>query len=162
MTVTPDRLRQELTDAFRNRALLYRDLLTELSAELGAEKAEALLSRAIERRGKGVAAAAFSTFGPQDALAVGEAFLAVSPDGGSLYPTEVVRHADGIDIQVKSCPLLSAWRDSGADATEIATLCRLAGAFDKGLFEGVGLKFSAETWCEGRSGCCHIHLRNGD
>ncbi|MFD2263800.1 L-2-amino-thiazoline-4-carboxylic acid hydrolase [Lacibacterium aquatile] len=161
MTVSNERLARELEDAFKNRAFLYQDLLAELSADLGREKALELLAKAIERRGKGVAAAAFKNFGPKDALAVGEAFLAVSPNGGAMYPTEVTRHADGIDICVQRCPLLDAWQSSGADAEEVATLCKLAGAFDKGLFEGVGLKFSAETWTEGHKGCCHIHLRDG-
>lgn len=39
-----------------------------------------------------------------------------------------------------------------------ATLCRLAGAFDRGLFETAGVGFAAETWRPGRAGCCRIRL----
>ena len=51
-----EKLSRELDAAFRNRADLYRLMLDELTAELGADKAEELLVRAIEKRGREVAA----------------------------------------------------------------------------------------------------------
>ena len=47
--------------------------------------------RAVEKRGREVAELAFAAFGPNDARAIGEAFLAVSPDDGRMYPTDVER-----------------------------------------------------------------------
>ncbi|TIO14250.1 MAG: hypothetical protein E5X96_11795, partial [Mesorhizobium sp.] len=91
-----EKLSRELDSAFRYRGDLYRLFLDELTAELGAEKAEALMIRTIEKRGREVAAAAFAGFGPNDALAIGEAFLSVSPDGGRMYPTDVERRPDRI------------------------------------------------------------------
>ena len=79
-----EKLARELDSAFRNRADLYRLFLDELTAELGAERAEAVMIRTITQRGREVAAAAFADFGPNDARAIGEAFLAVSPDGGRM------------------------------------------------------------------------------
>jgi len=155
-----DILRRELEASFRNRADLYRLMLAELTAELGAESGEALMVRIIERRGREVGDAFFKTHGPR-AMAVGEAFLAVSPDQGRMYPTEVVRHADGIDFRVKRCPLKDAWQNAGLDDATTATLCRVAGAFDKGLFEAAGVQFSNQTWSSQRGGgCCHIMLRD--
>ncbi|RWL92445.1 MAG: hypothetical protein EOR68_26355 [Mesorhizobium sp.] len=55
-----EKLSRELDSAFRNRADLYRLFLDELTAELGAEKAEAAMIRSIEKRGREVAAAAFA------------------------------------------------------------------------------------------------------
>ena len=69
--------------------------------------------RAIEQRGKEVAAAAFASFGANDAPAIGEAFLAVSPDGGLMYPTDVERGDDRIAFRVKRCPLKDAWVEAG-------------------------------------------------
>ena len=158
-----EKLSRELDSAFRNRADLYRLLLDELTGELGAEKAEAIMVRTIERRGKEVAAAAFARFGPNDAAAIGEAFLAVSPDGGLMYPTDVERSDDGIAFKVRRCPLKDAWMDAGVDDDRLATLCRIAGAFDRGLFEATGVRFDNVTWTPGHgSGCCHIMLRNGE
>jgi len=158
--MSEETLRQELESSFRNRADLYRLMHAELVAELGVARGEALMVRIIERRGREVGEGYFRAKGPS-ALAVGEAFLAVSPDQGRMYPTEVERHADGIDFRVKRCPLKDAWNEAGLDAATTATLCRIAGAFDKGLFEAAGVAFSNATWSEQRGGgCCHIMLRD--
>ncbi len=155
-----DTLRQELEASFRNRADLYRLMHAELTAELGLERGEALMVRIIERRGREVGEAFFKACGPR-ALAVGEAFLAASPDQGRMYPTDVTRHADGIDFRVRRCPLQDAWREAGLDDAGVATLCRVAGAFDKGLFEAAGVQFANQTWSAPRGGgCCHIMLRD--
>lgn len=155
---TIETLRRELEDAYRNRAHLYRTLLDELSESLGADQAEALLARAIERRGRDVAAGLFKDV-PREAGAIGERFLSVSPDGGRMYPCQVERREAGISMRVDRCPLKDAWRDAGLSAERIATLCRIAGAFDKGLFEAAGVQFRNETWTPARGGgCCWIHL----
>ncbi|TRC96510.1 hypothetical protein FJV76_28290 [Mesorhizobium sp. WSM4303] len=158
-----EKLSRELDFAFRNRADLYRLFLDELTGELGAEKAEAIMVRTIEQRGKEVAAAAFARFGPNDAPAIGEAFLAVSPDGGLMYPTDIERGPDHIAFKVKRCPLKDAWIEAGVGDEKLATLCRIAGAFDRGLFEATGVRFDNVTWTPGHgSGCCHIALTNRD
>lgn len=158
-----EKLSRELDSAFRNRADLYRLFLDELTRELGAERAEAVMVRAIEQRGKEVAASAFAGFGANDARAIGEAFLAVSPDGGLMYPTDVDRDSDHIAFKVRRCPLKDAWVEAGVGDEKLATLCRIAGAFDRGLFEATGVRFDNVTWTPGHgSGCCHIALTNRD
>jgi hypothetical protein len=158
-----ERLGHELYAAFRNRADLCRLFLEELTAELGAEAAERIMVRVIERRGREVAALAFSKFGPNDARRIGEAFLAISPDGGRLYPTEVEADATSITFRVQRCPLKDAWLAAGVDEERLATLCRIAGAFDRGLFEATGVRFENVTWTPGHGpGCCHIRLTDRD
>ncbi|WP_269931036.1 L-2-amino-thiazoline-4-carboxylic acid hydrolase [Aminobacter sp. HY435] len=158
-----DKLAAELDAAFRNRADLYRLMLDELSAELGDDKAEAILVRAIEKRGREVAEVAFARFGPNDARAIGEAFLAVSPDDGRMYPTDIERSDSHIAFKVKRCPLKDAWVGAGVGDQKLATLCRIAGAFDRGLFEATGVRFDNITWTPGHgSGCCHICLTDRD
>ena len=156
-------LSRELDGAFRNRADLYRLFLDELTAELGSERAEAVMVEAIEKRGREVAAAAFAAFGPNEARRIGEAFLAVSPDGGRMYPTEVDRSDHDIAFRVKRCPLKDAWVAAGVGEEKLATLCRIAGAFDRGLFEATGVRFDNVTWSPGHgSDCCHIRLTDRD
>jgi hypothetical protein len=158
-----EKLALELDSAFKNRADLYRLMLGELTQEMGAARAEAVMVRAIEKRGREVATAAFSRFGPNDARAIGEAFLSASPDGGRMYPTDVERGEDRIAFKVKRCPLKDAWTEAGVDDEQLATLCRIAGAFDRGLFEATGIRFDNVTWAPGHgSGCCHIMLRNAN
>jgi hypothetical protein len=161
--IRAEKLAAELDAAFRNRADLYRLMLDELATELGDAKAEEILVRAIEKRGREVAVVAFASFGPNDARAVGEAFLAVSPDGGRMYPTDVERSDHHIAFKVKRCPLKDAWVGAGVGDDRLATLCRIAGAFDRGLFEATGVRFDNVTWTPGHgSGCCHICLTDRD
>ena len=88
--------------------------------------------------------------------------LTVSPDGGRLYPNAVERGEGFCTIRVHSCPLKTAWVEAGLDDGEIADLCRLAGAFDKGLFEAAGVRFANQTWTRQRGGgCCWITLGEG-
>ncbi|MBE7185792.1 MAG: L-2-amino-thiazoline-4-carboxylic acid hydrolase [Methylobacterium mesophilicum] len=163
MTDRAETLARELDAAFRNRADLYRLMLEELTTELGADAAEGILVRAIEKRGREVARAAFARFGPNDARALGEAFLAVSPDGGRMYPTDVERSEHAITFRVRRCPLKDAWIAAGVEKNTLATLCRIAGAFDRGLFETSGVRFANRTWTPGHGeGCCHIHLADRD
>ena len=154
-----EKLAAELDAAFRNRADLYRLMLEELTAELGPARAEEVMVRTIERRGREVAAAAFAGFGPNDARALGEAFLSVSPDDGRMYPAEVERGETSIAFRVKRCPLKDAWLEAGVGEDRLAALCRIAGAFDRGLFEAAGVRFENVTWTPGHgSDCCHIRL----
>ena len=156
---TEDILRRELEEAFRNRAHLYRLLLSELEVELGPERAEQLMARVLVARGRELAAALFKDV-PPEPVAVGERFLSVSPDGGRMYPHEAERSPGCMTIRVHRCPLKDAWVGSGLSSERIATLCRIAGAFDRGLFEAAGLTFSNETWSDARGGgCCWITLR---
>ncbi len=117
-------LSRELDSAFRNRADLYRLFYDELSGEYGPEKAEAIMASVVEKRGQEVADLAFSDFGPTDARKIGEAFLAVSPDGGRMYPADVERSETEISFKVKRCPLKDAWVEAGVGDEKLATLCR--------------------------------------
>ncbi len=157
-----EQLSLELDSAFRNRADLYRLFYHELSAELGAGKAEAIMVKVLEKRGQEVAAV-FAGLGPNDACAIGEVFLAMSPDDGRMYPTVVERSENAISFRVKRCPLKDAWMEAGVSDEKLATLCRIAGAFDRGLFEATGVRFENVTWKPGHGpGCCHIRLTNRD
>lgn len=157
-TPTVDTLRRELEEAYRARAQLYRTIYDELAASLGAEQAERLLAAAIEKRGREVAATLFKDT-RSTATAVGAKFLSVSPDGGRMYPCQIEQRAGGVTMRVERCPLQDAWIGSGLAPERLATLCRIAGAFDKGLFEAAGVRFRNETWTAARGGgCCWIHL----
>ena len=76
MSDTVEVLRRELEDAFRNRAHLYRLMLDELETEIGHDRAVAVMTRALERRGREVAALLFRDTPPEPA-AVGRRFLSV-------------------------------------------------------------------------------------
>jgi hypothetical protein len=158
------KLKRELDDAFKARARLYRAILDELTVEIGAEKAEAVLSRAIEKRGIAAGTALFGALEKPTAKDVADRFLAVSPAEGTLYP-HTREDRDGgktVSVKVHRCPLQDAWREDGATDAEIERLCRISGRFDTGCFGASGVAFEATTWTPGSTGCCTLFLGSAD
>lgn len=154
-------LRDQLYDSFKNRAILYYLIYDELRTELGAERAEEILSRAIYRRGaqKGKK---YARFAPNDLEGLKEAFLGGIPDNGAMFQAEAIRcDAQGLDIKFQGCPLRDAWLEEGIPDDEVATICRIAAQVDNGMFESAGFQFTADTWQPGGDGCCYLHIRPG-
>ena len=151
--------RADLIAQMKNRALIYMETYEVLSEELGSARAEALLTKAIYRRGR-AAGAAFAKYAPADLAGLREAFLAHVPGGSEIFRPEVVRADAGrLEIQLHGCPLKDAWREAGLTPERMAALCRIAGAFDRGLFEGAGFAFENRTWNPGARGCCFLSVK---
>ncbi|MBL8700060.1 MAG: L-2-amino-thiazoline-4-carboxylic acid hydrolase [Alphaproteobacteria bacterium] len=150
----------ELDDSHKHRALLYWSIYQELAAELGEARAEAILMRAIERRGVATGRALFGAMAAATPADVAAKFLSVSPGDGTLWPHQVVRHGDGsVEIAVRRCPLKEAWTEAGLTAEEMTRMCRIAGRFDNGCFGEAPVGFEATTWAPGHAGCCTLTLR---
>ncbi len=159
--MSEESLRRQLLDSFKNRALLYALIYEELSQEVGEQRAEAIMTRAILRRGQQIGQQ-FRDYAPDDFAGLCEAFVANVPDDGRLFQPNVIRcDSQGLDIELQQCPLKTAWEELGLDESRRETLCRIAGEIDKGTFEAAGFAFTVDTWKPGRSACCHLHIRPG-
>lgn len=154
-------LRKQLYDSYQNRALIYYLIFDELRSELGAKRAEQILSRAIYKRGA-QRAAQYAPYAPGDLVGLKEAFVGQLPAGGAFHRPEVVRcDSEALDVKFHGCPLKEAWQGIGLPDEEVATLCRIAAAIDGGTFETAGFELSVQTWQPGHEGCCFLHLRPG-
>ena len=159
--MSEESLRRQLLESFKNRALLYALIYDELSQEVGEERAETIMKRAILRRGQQIGQQ-FREYGPDDLSGLCQAFLAIVPDDGRLFQPNVIRcDSQGLDIELQQCPLKTAWEELGLDEAQRETLCRIAGEIDQGTFEAAGFELTVDTWKPGRSGCCHLHIRPG-
>ncbi len=159
--MSEESLRAQLDAQIRNRALIYLTTYDALAAELGPERAEALMRRAIYARGCQVADA-LKGFAPGDMKGLRDAFLKMVPDEGRAFAPDVRRCDEGgLDIKFGKCPLKSAWQDAGVDDAKLEILCRIGGVVDNGTFEEAGFSFSADTWTPGDPGCCFLHIRPG-
>lgn len=157
----PNEDRRDLVAQMKARALFYREIHAVLTEELGEARAEALLTRAIQRRGRAMGAA-FARFGPDDLDGLRKAFLGGLPGGEALFSPQVLDGgADALEIQLHACPLKEAWQEAGVAPQEMATLCRIAGAVDKGLFEAAGFRLENRTWTPGAEGCCFLRVLPG-
>jgi hypothetical protein len=155
-------LREQLYDSFKNRAMIYYLIYDELRSELGAERAEAILSRAIYRRGTEKGREKYSKYAPKDLSGLQKAFLGGIADEGRMFQPELIRaDASELDIKFHGCPLRDAWKEAGLPEEEVAALCRIAARIDYGTFEGAGFKFHADTYQPNGEGCCRLHIRPG-
>jgi hypothetical protein len=154
-------LRQQLYDSYKNRAVLYYLIYDEMRQALGPQEAEAIMRRAIYRRGEQVGRK-FADYGPADLERLKQAFLSGIPDEGRMFQPEIIRSdAEALDIKFHGCPLRDAWLEMGLPDDEVAALCRMAATIDNGTFESAGFRFSADTWQAGDEGCCYLHIRPG-
>ncbi len=144
--MSDETLRAELYDSFKNRAMMYYLIFDELRKELGAERAEEILSRAIYRRGAQKGREKYAKFAPNDLSGLAQAFVGGSADGGRMFQPEVVRNdAEAVDVKHHACPLRDAWLEADLPDDDVATLCRIAARVDDGTFEAAGFRFSADT-----------------
>ncbi len=159
MTESED-LRQQLKAALKSRAMLYASLLDELTAEVGAAKAEAIMTRAIHARGAAAGNRFFSSHAPADFEGLRHRFIDFLPDHGRLFDLETLRcDDDGLDLKFHSCPIKEAWQEAGFAPQTMQVLCRIAGSVDVGTFEGAGFAIRNETWQVGGDGCCLLKIR---
>jgi hypothetical protein len=160
-TAREAQLLEQLRAAFKSRALVYHAVYDEVRREFGVEHAQAILRRAIYRRGEAIAHH-FAKHAPADLAGLRDSFLAFIPQGADLFAPEVVRcNADELAIQFHRCPLKEAWEEAGLPEAERTTLCALAGVVDLGTFEAAGFRIESDTWQPGRSGCCRLTIRPG-
>jgi len=152
-------LRQQLYAAYKNRGMMYYHIFQELRKEVGDEKAAEIMKRGIYNRGLEIGKK-YAKFSPVDLEGLKNAFLEGAADEGKMFQPEILRcDAEGLDIQLRSCPLKEAYQEAGLSDQEIARMCDIAADVDYGTFEGAGFRFFADTWKPGEEGCCRLHIR---
>jgi L-2-amino-thiazoline-4-carboxylic acid hydrolase len=160
-TMSEKKLRQNLYGAFKNRALMYHHIFDELRKQVGEKKAEAVMKKAIHKRGL-VVGKQLAKYAPNDFKGLAKAFIGWDPDNGKMFKAEVLRCDDeALDLKFHGCPLRDAWQEAGLSDKETAKICSLAAAVDIGTFEGAGFEFFAETWKPEFGSCCFLHIRPG-
>ncbi|MGD9942728.1 MAG: L-2-amino-thiazoline-4-carboxylic acid hydrolase [Burkholderiaceae bacterium] len=159
-------LREQLKGAMKSRAMLYVALYDEISKEVGADKATAIMQRAIRSRGAALGAR-FRRHAPADFAALRDdflGFLGAEPGKPGMFDVEVRRcDASGLDIKFHVCPMKEAWVEAGLDPKLVQTMCAIAGQVDNGAFESAGFELDACTWTVGgEDGCCLLQIRRAE
>lgn len=152
-------LRMQLKGALRSRALLVAALLDELEPEVGAERAEALLTRAMRGRGEAAGRRFLADCAPAAFERLRARFIDILPDHGGLFEIETTRcDAGGLGLKFRTCPVKEAYEEAGIAPERMQRLLRIAGGGDVGTFEGAGFAIRNDTWVAGDPGCCHLHI----
>lgn len=147
-------LREQLVDAYVQRALADLQTWRVLRDELGAVRAEELMKRAQFAYGH-TQAARFKKFAPADLKGLCDAFLAALPDEGRAFEPDIVQ-SDGqrLEIRLRRSPYVRAWREAGVSDAELAALTRIAAASWAGMFKGAGFRFVGRA--PGGGGDAHV------
>lgn len=150
------RLREQLVEAWRHRALLDMQIWRTLRDEIGSARAEALLKQAQFAHGHSVGTR-FKKFAPSDLHGLADAFLSSLPGEGRLFDPQVI-HCDSqrLEIRLRRTPWLSAWREAGAGEAEVETLAGIAAAMWAGAIKGAGFRFVGESWKRGGGDDSHV------
>ena len=152
-------LRLQLKAALRSRAMLMAALLDELEPALGAERAEALLTRAMHGRGEAAGRRFLADCAPADFERLRSRFIDFLPDHGCMFEIETTRcDGAGLGLKFHTCPVKEAYEEAGIGPARMQVLLRISGGGDVGLFEGAGFSIRNETWAPGGQGCCHLQV----
>ena len=150
--------RAETREAFANRALMHAHLFDVLEEELGAEKAAALMKRAIYRRGLEIAERYRAAAARSDLEEIGRLFVEGSASGGDIFEPSIEEldlENRRIILRMNACVHKDTWQRAGYDTEHVDTLCDIASAVDFGTFEGAGLtlRFLDRQACAGSDRC---------
>lgn len=151
----------DLRKSFTMRARAYAHMFDVLREELGPERAMALGQEITCRLGEQMGAA-FQDLRPDDLAGLKDRFLAGIPAREEMFAPDVERCDDrSLQIYFHRCPLKQAWQEMGREGDELALLCKMAAAIDRGLFTAAGFTFASTTWQPGESGCCRLMITPG-
>lgn len=151
----------DLRKAFTMRARAYAHMYDVLCEEFGEERAMALGQKITQRLGEQMGTA-FQDLDPGDLAGLRDRFLSGIPQRDAMFAPNVEEcDDDRLQIYFHRCPLKEAWQDMGRDGADLAALCRMAGAIDRGLFTTAGFTFDSTTWQPGESGCCRLKITPG-
>ena len=149
-----------LKEEIKNRARIYYHIYRQLSAEIGKEKAIAVLKRALYDRGSEKGRQLAQKIVSPNLHQVAAAFVE-GKQGIDVFGHEIVEVDDHRALlRLNQCPLVDAWKELGLAPEEVKTMCDFAYQVDFGKFEtaGYSLKFNCRI-AEGDSSC-DLELRN--
>jgi hypothetical protein len=131
-----------LVNELKNRARIYVNIYRELSKEVGAENATAILKRALYARGREKGLQLAEKINTPNLHALALTFMEGSTDMDAFGHEVVEERPDSVVLRLNRCPLVEAWREAGLTAEERKALCDIAYQVDFGKFETAGYKLA--------------------
>jgi len=157
----------ETRAAFETRGFMYAYLYEELADELGPERAQELMKRAIYRRGLEIGRKYRSAAHAGDLAEVGAIFCDGSPCGGELFNPGIEQEGDDhIVLSMTSCPLVDAWKEAGLDPEEIDVMCSISAPSTRARSKARDSTWSSWTGsavpARRSASCCSAHAASAD
>ncbi|MFO1132645.1 MAG: L-2-amino-thiazoline-4-carboxylic acid hydrolase [Hyphomicrobiales bacterium] len=146
-----------LNDANKARARVYVEFFRSLERRFGREMAIEVTREAVYNWGRTLTGDLGKHL-PADFKGLCQSF-AHAPDGGAMFTPDVSACSEReLVVQFKTCPLKSAWIESGLPEEDVALFCDMAACADYGTLEEAGFDVTIETWKPGQVGCCRLHI----
>jgi hypothetical protein len=134
MTEPVNALKKEI----KNRAEIYVKIYSQLSAELGPDKATELLGKAVYARGRDKGKRLAEQVGAPDLEQLARVLIegkgAIDAFGQEVVEASPTRTV----LRLNQCPLVDAWDEVGLSGGEKARMCDIAHQIDFGKFETAG------------------------
>lgn len=131
-----------LETELKNRARIYVNIYRELSADVGTEKATAILKRALYERGKEKGILLAQKISKPDLKKLAVSFMEGKADMDAFGHEVVEENPDFVVLRLNHCPLVEAWKEAGVSPMEQKALCDIAYQIDFGKFETAGYKIA--------------------
>ena len=148
---------EALNDANKARARVYVEFFRTLERRFGRDTAIEVTREAVYNWGRTLAGD-LGRHLPSDFEGLKQRF-AFAPDEGAMFSPVVSSCTDkDLTVQFMTCPLKSAWLESGLSPEETALFCDMASCADYGTLEQAGFKVEIATWTPGKEGCCRLHI----
>ncbi len=151
-----------LLERRRIEAEFTKGILEALAAEIGRERAIAVLTKAIEAMAEKAGAAFAEEIAQNDPQAPADlkpldlaAFAQILPrwqEGGALDVTVKVQNADALDFDVKHCAFAEMYRELGLSELGHVLSCNRDGGFSKGFNPKIDMT-RTQTIMQGATHC---------
>jgi hypothetical protein len=131
-----------LVNELKNRARIYVNIYRELAKEIGAERATAILKRALYARGREKGLQLAQKISKPNLHELALAFMEGNADMDAFGHEVVEERPDSIVLRLNRCPLVEAWKEAELSPEEQKALCDIAYQVDFGKFETAGYKLA--------------------
>jgi hypothetical protein len=131
-----------LVNELKNRARIYVNIYREFSMEVGADKAAAILKRALYARGREKGLQLAQKISKPNLHELVLAFMEGKADMDAFGHEVVEERLDSVVLRLNRCPLVEAWQEAGLSPEEQKALCNIAYQVDFGKFETAGYKLA--------------------
>jgi len=142
----------KIRDAHKKRAEYLYFIFQEMMRELGKEKAEEVMRRALKRAGRHYGSKMHLESTPLGFIK----FLEESSHEATFERKIKMRNDDQCIFTIGYCPLVAAWKGLDLGTREIRLLCDIAMEVDLGMIEALGLHLDLAKSLGSGEDCCEM------
>jgi len=152
-----DKSTDALVSAIKTRAMAYFGIFDAMSEEVGAEKAEKIMSKAIYKRGQAGSKRYSVESKNGDFKALAKDFMEGGTSSLFVFGHEIVEaDKDHAVFRLNRCELVNGWKEGGLNDAQVEKMCDMAYSVDFGKFEELGYNLEFSKRISAGDECCEL------